>query len=215
LLSNIEAADHSRAIDDRVVTSVTGGTSATSDAPPAIRGFDWLDADADHQLDVVAYGYSVDVHSGMGDPIGTTLLVRLDCDPPRVPGSCIATEQADQSFAGAALPSPLGNALVLALQPRRALYRVTAVGSPIMVTAAAYSFPIEACGTSCAPIVAVVTRDLDGDHALDVIAIDANLQVYVALATDGMTMHAAIKLATSPAAPGFVTVRTSTSGAPR
>ena len=215
LLSNIEAPDHSRGIDDRVVSNVAGGTSVVTDPPPPVRSFDWLDIDADHQLDVVAYGYSVDVHAGKGDAIGTTLLVRLDCDPPAAANSCPATEQADQSFAGAALPMATGGALVLASQPKRALYRVTASGSPVVLKVEPYSFPVEACGADCPPILAVVTRDLDGDHALDVIAIDADLQIYTGLAKDDLTLHAAIKLATSPAMPGFITVRTSISGAVR
>lgn len=214
LASNIEAADHSRAIDDRVVTNVSG-TSVTTDVPPALRSFDWLDIDGDHHLDVVAYGYSVDVHSGQGGAIGTSMLVRLDCDPPRASSGCLSTEQMAQSFAGAALPSSTVPALVLATQPGRALYKVTAVGTPIMVTAAQYSFPVEACGAMCAPIVAVVTRDLDGDHALDVIAIDANLTIYTGLAKDGLALHAAIKVPTTPMLPNFSAVRTSTTGAIR
>ncbi|HEX4416665.1 MAG TPA: hypothetical protein VH165_02145 [Kofleriaceae bacterium] len=214
LLSNIEADDHSRAVDDRVVTSINGGTSTTNGIP-AIRGFDWLDIDGDHALDVVAYGYSVDVHSGKGDAIGTTELIRLDCDPPASSGSCDTATQQAQSFGGAALPAAAGPALVLGSQPNRALYRAVIGGSPVGVTVSPYTFPIEVCGTACAPIVAVVVRDLDGDHALDVVAIDANLQIYTGLAKDNLTLRAATKLATTPAMPDFITVRTSVTGAAR
>lgn len=214
LLSNIQDAEHLRDIDDRVVTNVTGGTSGT---PPPVRSFDWIDFDGDHQLDVVAYGYSVDVHLGKGDAIGTTVLIRIDCDPPvntNAPG-CDATVQADQAFAGAALPSASGPTLVIATHPLRALYRAAIRGTPINTVLTPYSFPTATCGaTPCPPIIAVVVRDLDGDHALDVIAIDADLQVFTGLAKDNMVLRAAFKIPTLPAA-GFVAVRTSVTGAPR
>jgi hypothetical protein len=212
LLSNIEADDHRRTIDDRVMTNVAGGSSGT---PPPLRGFDWVDIDGDHALDVVAYGYTIDVHPGKGDAIGTTVLIRIDCDPPSAASACDATEQADQAFAGAALPAPTGAALVIATHPQRALYRAELRGTPAAAVLSPYTFPLEACGTACAPILAVIVRDLDGDHALDVVAIDADLQVYTGLARDGLVLHAAIKLPTTPAAADFLAVRTSVSGAPR
>lgn len=216
LLSNTEAGDRSRQIDDRVSTTVSGGTSSTvANNPPAIRGFDWLDIDGDHALDVVAYGYSVDVHPGKGDAIGTTVLIRIDCDPPSNASGCDAMVQADQAFAGAALASPSGSALALATHPQRALYRAELRGMPANTQLSAYKFPAEACGASCPPIIAVIVRDLDGDHRLDVVAIDGDLQVYTSLASDNLVLHPAIKLPTTPAAPGFLVVRTSVTGAPR
>jgi hypothetical protein len=216
LLSNSEADDHGRQIDDRVSTNVAGGTSSmTANNPPPVRGFDWIDFDGDHQLDVIAYGYSVDVHPGKGEAIGTTVLVRIDCDPPSASSTCDATVQADQAFAGAALPSASGSALVIATHPRRALYRTQVRGTPASTALMPYTFPVEACGATCPPIIAIVARDLDGDHALDVIAIDGDLQVYTGLAADNLQLHAAIKIPTTPAAPGFLVVRTSVTGAPR
>jgi hypothetical protein len=58
-------------------------------------------------------------------------------------------------------------------------------------------------------------RDLDGDHALDVVAIDSNLQVYTGLARDNLQLRAAFKIPTVPAAPDFFAVRTSVTGAAR
>ncbi|HET7500429.1 MAG TPA: hypothetical protein VFK02_05475 [Kofleriaceae bacterium] len=213
LLSNNEADDHGRAIDDRVVANVTGGSAGTGGNPPPIRSFDWLDLDGDHQLDVVAYGFSVDVHPGKGEAIGTGVLARIDCDPPATSGSCDATTQSEQAFAGAALPGASGSALVVASHPARALYRAQLRGMPAIVTATPYAFPAESCAASCAPILAVVARDLDGDHALDVIAIDADLHVYTALARAGMQLQAAIAIPTATS--GFLAVRTSVTGAPR
>jgi hypothetical protein len=180
-----------------------------------VRGFDWLDIDGDHQLDAVAFGYSVNVHPGKGDAIGTTVLIRIDCDPPIPSAGCDAKVQSDQAFAGAALPSATGGMLVIATHPRRALYRAELRGTPANTQLSQYVFPTEACGANCPPIIAVVVRDLDGDHELDVVAIDGNLQVYTSLASDALMMHPAIKLPTTPAAPGFLVVRTSVTGAPR
>ena len=216
LLSNIEADNRSRQIDDRVSTTVAGGTSSmVANDPPAVRGFDWIDFDGDHQLDVVVYGYTIDIHPGKGEAIGTTFLFRIDCDPPAAANSCDAMIQADHAFAGASLPSATGPALILATHPVRALYRGEVRGTPAAAVLSPYAFPAEACGAGCPPIIAVAVRDLDGDHQLDVIAIDGDLQVYTSLATDHLQLHPAIKLPTAPAAPGFLVVRTSVSGAPR
>ena len=214
LLSNTEADDRSRQIDDRISTTVAGGTSSmVNNNPPAVRGYDWIDVDGDHELDAVAYGYSVNVHVARGEPLGTTLLVRIDCDPPGPASSCDAMVQADHAFAGASVASPAGASLVIASHPTRALYRADLHATP--PTLMPFVFPVEACGATCPPILAVVVRDLDGDHQLDVIAIDADLQVYTSLATDNLRLHPAIKLPTTPATPGFFAVRTSISGAPR
>ena len=222
LLSNVEADDHSRQIDARIMTTVTGGTSSTvTNDPPPVRRFDWIDLDGDHQLEVVAFGYSVNVHLARGDALGTNVLIRIDCDPPgnASAATCDATAQKAQAFAGASLPSPLpsasGGSLILATHPQRALYRATVSGTPASTVLSPYVFPAEACGQACPPIIAVVVRDLDGDHQLDVVAIDGDLQVYTSLATDNLQMHPAIKLATTPAAPGFLLVRTSVTGTPR
>jgi hypothetical protein len=217
LLSNTEAEDRSRQVDDRVMTTVAGGTSSTvTNDPPALRGFDWLDVDGDtgHELDAVAYGYSVNVHVARDGMLGLNLLMRIDCDPPGLASTCDTMAQADQAFAGAAMASAAGASLVIASHPRRALYRVDLRGKPVTAVVSPYSFPVEACGATCPPIVAVVVRDLDGDHRLDVIAIDGDLQVYTALATDPLRLRPAIKLPTTPAAPGFFVVRTSVTGVP-
>jgi hypothetical protein len=214
LLSNIDGADHLRDIDDRVVTNVTGGT-ATPGALPPIRSFDWVDIDRDRQLDVIVYGFSVDVHLGRGDAISTSVLLRIDCDPPSNNNGCTAMVQDDHAFAGAALPGASSAALVIATHPRRALYRAELSGMPANTVLTPYVFPASGCGASCPPIVAVVVRDLDGDHALDVVAIDADLQVFTGLASDGLELRAAIKVPTTPAAAAFPVVRTSVTGAPR
>ena len=217
LISGSELETHLRGIDDRVSSAMTGSTSVTP-APPPVRGFDWIDFDGDHLLDVVAYGFSVDVHLAKGGAIGTSTLIRIDCDPPGSASlaGCNQEAQNAQDFAGAALPGT-PPALIIGVHPTRALYRVQISSSPVAATRFPYRFPIEACGTSCPPILAVVARDLDGDHALDVIAIDSDLHIYTALAKDSvdlgqLALQSALQLPTTSA--GFVAVRTSVTGAP-
>jgi hypothetical protein len=211
LLSNVEATDHARAIDDRVGANVSGGTTGN---PPAVRSFDWIDLDGDGHLDVIVWGYSVDIHLGAGDAIGPAVLFRVDCDPPGNATGCDSAVQADHAFAGASLPGRMGASLVIASHPQRTLFRAQVRGTNLALSP--YTFPTLPCNaTSCPPVIAVVIRDLDGDHALDVIAIDADLQVFTALAKDNLTLRAAIKIPTTPAAPAFNAVRTSVTGVPR
>ncbi len=219
LMSSIEGADHGRDIDDRVSTTMTGGTSAMP-APPPVRSFDWIDFDGDKLLDVVAYGFSVDVHLGKDGAIGTNTLIRIDCDPPdaaNAPG-CNQIAQNERAFAGAALPTTAAPALVIGTHPARTLSRIEARGAPATAVRSRYAFPAAACGEACPPIIAVVIRDLDGDHALDVIAIDADLGVYTALASDNLDaaalqVRAAFQIPTTTT--GFAAVRTSVTGVPR
>jgi hypothetical protein len=219
LLSSIEGADRGREIDDRVSTTMTGGTSVMP-APPPVRSFDWIDFDGDQQLDVVAYGFSVDLHLGKGDAIGTNTLIRIDCDPPDAANvaGCNQMAQNERAFAGAALPTATTPALVIATHPARALFRVEVRGTPATAARSPYTFPVEACDAACPPIIALVLRDLDGDHALDVVAIDADLGVYTALASENLDpaalqIRAAFQIPTSTT--GFAAVRASVTGVPR
>jgi hypothetical protein len=217
LLSNAEAPDRSRQIGAVIETSMAGGATTGS---PAVRGFDWIDANRDHLLDVIAYGSELNIHLGQRAGLTDTPQIRVDCDPPAPSSTCSGTTgtQPAQSFAGAAVPEAAGAALVIATFPANpvmqppSLHRAELAGTPLALTQlSAYTFP--SCGAApCPPILAVVARDLDGDHQLDVIAIDSELQVYTALGGQ-LQLTRAIKLPTA-LAPIFE-VRTSVTGAPR
>jgi hypothetical protein len=222
LLSNAEAADRSRTIGAVVETSM--GSNPTTGSP-AVRGFGWVDVNRDHLLDVVAYGSEVNIHVGQRLGLPDTPQVRIDCDPPAVSSTCnggggSASTQVAQSFAGTAVPEAAGMALVIATFPANpvmeppSLHRAEIAGSPLAVTQlSAYAFPL--CvppPAPCPPILAVVARDLDGDHRLDVIAIDSELQVYTALGGQ-LQLTRAIKLPT--ALPAIFDVHTSVTGVPR
>lgn len=220
LLSNAEAADRSRTIGAVVETSM--GSNATTGSP-AVRGFGWADVNRDHLLDVIAYGSEINLHVGQRVGLPDTPQIRIDCDPPAVSSACNGSggstnTQVAQSFAATAVPQAAGMALVIATFPASpateppSLHRAEIASSPLAVSrVSAYAFP--ACSASpCPPILAVIARDLDGDHQLDVIAIDSELQVYTALGGQ-LQLTRAIKLPT--ALPAIFDVRTSVTGAPR
>jgi hypothetical protein len=221
LLSNAEAADRSRTIGAVVETAMGSGVTTGS---PAVRGFGWVDINRDHLLDVIAYGSEVNLHVGTRVGLPDTPQVRLDCDPPAASTACngsggTANTQTAQSFVGAAVPEAAGTALVLATFPASpmteppSLHRAEIATSPLgLGKLSSYAFP--SCGAApCPPILAVIARDLDGDHQLDVIAIDSELQVYTALGGE-LQLTRAIKLPTALTLP-IAEVHTSVSGAPR
>lgn len=220
LLSNAEATDRSRTIGAVVETSM--GSNPTTGSP-AVRGFGWVDVNRDHLLDVIAYGSEINIHVGQRVGLPDTPQIRIDCDPPALSSTCngsggSASTQTAQSFAGTAVPEAAGVALVIATFPANpvmeppSLHRAEIASSPLAVSQlSAYTFP--SCGAApCPPILAVVARDLDGDHQLDVIAIDSELQVYTALGGQ-LQLTRAIKLPT--ALPEVFDVRTSVTGVPR
>jgi hypothetical protein len=179
LLDNIDGAGaaHVRSLAGLTSSNVNG--MATPTMPP-LRAFDWLDFDGDHQLDLLAAGNSLRLHAG-ATGINDTPLFNLDCDPPVGGAQC--PDQAEFSLTAVAFPSSSGPAIAEAPfrdttkgNQVRAVYRLTP--NPLRPTALMFS---DTCTTNCIPIIALVARDLDGDHEMDLVAIDANLKIYTAL----------------------------------
>jgi hypothetical protein len=218
LLSNVEAMDRARTIGPPVDSAMVGGVTTGS---PAVRGFEWIDANRDHMLDAIAYGSELNVHLGQRLGLSDTPQIRVDCNPPALVTTCNGSggsmnTQTLQSFAGAVVPEAAGTALVIAEFPAGStsptVHRVEVTGSALdLAQAPTYTFPPCVAGT-CPPILAVIARDLDGDHQLDIIAIDSELQVYTALGGQ-LQLTRAIKLPT--ALPTVFDVRTSVTGVPR
>jgi hypothetical protein len=209
--------------------NVTGGN--TPGAPP-LRNIESIDVNGDHLLDVVAFGTSLRIHTA-AQPTNVAQF-DLDCDPPSVDKPCANTQSEPDveraSFGGAALPTGQGPSLVATVYPGRKLYRLSfATGTP---SASPLPFPGDSCActtkcdaqacpgpqctctydcSACTPVLAVAARDLDGNHELDLIAIDARLQLYTALAP-AYAFGAPTPIA-SPTA-NFVSVDLTVSGAP-
>jgi hypothetical protein len=205
--------------------NVTGGN--TPGAPP-LRSVESMDFDGDHLLDVIAFGTSIRIHTAP-EPTNVAQL-DLDCDPPSVDKPCMDPQNEPDfertSFGGTTLPTALAPSLVATVFPGRKLFRIDSAA------ASRLPFPGDNCActarcnmttcpgpdctctydcNACTPILAVVARDLDGDQLLDLVAIDARLQIYNALAPD-FAFSAPTMIA--PATANFTSIDVSVSGAP-
>lgn len=184
LLDNIDGdgAAHVRSLLGKTSANING--MGTPGQPTPLRNFDWLDFDGDHQLDLLVSGNSVRVHPGP-DGITDTQLFNLDCNPPAGGGSCDDTEF---SLFAIALPTSAGPALAEApfrdntKPPQvRAVFKLVPGPQPQQIPQATALAFTDTCTTACVPIIALVARDLDGDHEMDLVAIDADLRIYTAL----------------------------------
>lgn len=184
-----------RTFDDRFTSNMQNGAT---DGAPAIRQIDWLDFDNDGELDLAAYGSELRIHT-TPETLREAPEFRIDCDPPAESTACTNFDSA--AFDGVALPDPVSPAVAISLYPGRKMYLVTlddGVPVPRQIP-----FPEDSCScdkkdcdangnackfncqiTNCPPVLAMVARDLDGDHRTDLIAIDASLRIYHAFAPD-------------------------------
>jgi len=230
-LDDVEDPDTHRQQLLRAAVGVVSGGNTPGGQP--LRSIDWLDFDGDHRLDLVVFGNSVRVHT-TSDGLSDISQRDLDCNPPNSARSCSSDPEPNLegfAFGGAGYPSVTDAGLVISIFPGRKLYRARASGSSVAVDP--LPFPGDTCtctssctqcpGTDCTcnydcsacPMVeAFVARDLDGDRALDLVAIDAKLRVYVALAATGFTWSAPTQLET-PLPTSFLTIDVSVAGAPR
>ncbi|MEO8699927.1 MAG: hypothetical protein ABI867_07775 [Kofleriaceae bacterium] len=209
---------HVRGIE--ISRSSTMGNANTSVASQ-LRELGWLDVvvesdpELDKRLDLVAFGNQVRIHASVDSLPNSPLLV-LDCDPPVLAAMC--TTDAETAFAGAPLPSKTVTepAIILATfanppGPTRHLYKTTL--NPPTLTAgvtASTTQLLDACPT-CPQIIAVITRDLDGDGLLDVIAIDERLGLHTATTTAGFVLQPE---QIPPRPTTFTVISTSVTGAP-
>jgi hypothetical protein len=199
-LHNLENDQLQRRLSNQSAGNVAGG--GTPGAPP-LRSFDWIDLNGDAKLDLIVFGAEVRIHNnalGLGDAAAR----QIDCDPPSAARACSTDVNEPNleaaSFGGAALPTSVQPGLVITQFPGRKLFRVepNAAVTPL-------EFPGDSCSctktctggcpgpdctctyncTACVPVLALVVRDIDHDRMLDLIAIDARLQVYVGKAANG------------------------------
>jgi hypothetical protein len=122
----------------------------------------------------------------------------------------------ETSYAGAVVPGLAGPSLVVAMftDPMLDLDRelssiVIDPGPPAKFTAT----PIADLCPTCPEIIALVARDLDGDHVLDIIGFDASLRLYTTLSATGRALDVD-PFPGSTRGP-FTNVVTSVSGVPR
>jgi hypothetical protein len=205
LLHSIDLPDHTRGVE----VAWSSGVSAPTMGNAPLQAFAWADLDNDGRLDLIELGAEVRIHYGNDNRAPNSPRTRIDCDPLAInpPATCVGT---DVEVIGTPVYTPAGTQLVLSIDNgTRNLYPVTFAGHTATPGAAILS--VNTCGgMPCPPIRAVVARDVDGDHALDLIAIDAALAVHIRFASGGsMTIQAPAGL---PAA-SFKVVRASVTGA--
>jgi hypothetical protein len=129
------------------------------------------------------------------------------------------------AFGGAALPSKTGAQIVISTFPGRKLL-LGALDDKAVLQLRDLPFPGNTCQctflagqmrwdcTGCLQIIAVIVRDLDGDHALDIVAIDARLNLYHAFAKTGFQFVGPTVINTALGNPeGFISINVSVSGA--
>ena len=191
-----------RAIVEGPVTDLYYADGPTAGQTSQVRTYDWNDVTGDGLMDVVISGIVVRVHEG--GPIGVRDVSSVTCDCTPVKATGIDSCTVSTSFASAVVPDPGAATVWMASFPSRGLTTLTM--NPTTLT----PVPLPACA-GCPPFVALVARDLDGDHRIDVVAIDHDLGVWHLLA-DGTPLQGPFAIPTTLA--DFTSVRTSVAGAP-
>jgi hypothetical protein len=231
LLQNLADDTNGRKLSAQSVANTTGGQTLGSQQ---LRAIDWLDIDGDTRLDLVVFGNSVRIHK-TAEGIRDAAELELDCLPPSTARSCQSDPEPNlesASYVGAALPTSAEPGILMAPFPGRKLYRARVQGDAVIVTT--LKFPGDTCSciencnmnlcpgasctcnydcSACVPILAVASRDLDHDRRLDLVAIDAKLQLYTALASGNFAWSAPVVIP-SPFGMNFQNVTLSVTGAP-
>jgi hypothetical protein len=212
-LVNLEDDDHDRILDGSINSSFNG--SARSGFI-SLRGLEWRDIDHDKVLDLAAFGNSIRLHEG-GSLLDDTAYLAIDCEPPT---TMIAAcpDESDANFVGTVVPTATGGLIYAGNTEARTFYRFTPDGTTGNTAITPLTIPsmIGTSGSNTAVAEAVLTRDLDGDHILDVVVVDSSLGLWVSLSTKDPTGTKFVyEHPITPVNPDFSQVHVSVSGAPR
>jgi hypothetical protein len=200
--------DHLRDLDESVQSSFNGSAHS---GITSLRDLVWRDIDGDSQLDLAAFGNSIRLHQGGTNHVSTAYL-SIDCDPPVVLPNTTCDESL-ANFVGTVLPAGSNSIVYAGNTQARELYKIVPDGISGTAQITALAIPT-AVGSAAVP-EAIITRDFDGDHVLDVVVIDSELGVWTSLSTQDptgtvFTFHRVIA---TPALPMTV-VHASVSGMP-
>jgi hypothetical protein len=221
-LDNLEDDTYTRKLSNQTAANVSGGNTPGA---PGVRSFDWLDLNGDTELDLVVFGASLRIHTN-ADGLRDAPERDLDCDPPAPNRPCAGDPEPNlesAAFGGCALPTPGAPTLVASVFPGRKLFRIQPNGD-----ASRLPFPGDGCNCtsncnmgsctyncqSCVPVIGLVARDLDHDHVLDLIAIDARLNLFIALGADDYQFTGPTQIPTTFTSNTFFSVDVSVTGAP-
>lgn len=176
VLTSIADDGAPRELASTSTSSLPSGAANTTNGTSAVHGLELADVDRDHRLDLVAIGTTVRIH--LAEPrIRDQPNLSIDCSPPVVGGSCDPTIAA---FTSTVVPAAEGPATIyVGLYPQRTIYRSVVTGSPPVLSF--QPIPVPCPGQTCPGFIGMFTRDIDGDHRLDVVAIDSDLAVVTLL----------------------------------
>ena len=207
-LVNIDDGTHVRSLDASITSSFNGSAHA---GVVSLRGLEWRDIDGDSLLDLAAYGNSIRLHEG-GSLLDDTPYLSIDCDPPVVlPDS--TCDESLANFVGTLVPTPSGPVMYAGNTQAHTFWQI--IPDVRSATATITPLAIPSGAGSGAVAQAVITRDLDGDHVLDIVVIDSDLGVWVSLSSvdktgTKFTYHKPIATGSG----GFGQVHASVSGMP-
>jgi hypothetical protein len=159
-----------------IPSTVTNNTPGTA----GVHGLELADVDRDHQLDLIATGNTVRIHLAV-PRIRDQPNLSIDCTPPVAPGG--ACDPTLAAFASAVVPQESSTALYVGLFPQRTLYRGEVTGTPPAISFAPILVPCQGGPGTCPGFIGMFARDLDGDHRLDIVAIDADLALVTLLSS--------------------------------
>ena len=196
-----------RELAPTTANSIPNGAANNTMGTSGVHGLEIADLDRDHQLDLIATGNTVRVH--LAQPrIRDQPSLSIDCTPPVAPGS--ACDPTVAAFASAVVPTLTGAALYVGLFPQRTLYRGDVMGTPAAITFTPIEMPCPDLFGLCPGFIGMFARDLDGDHQIDLVAIDANLALVTLLSTVQYAPAYAKVIPTTTT--GFTAVKTSVTG---
>ena len=210
--------------EDFRTLGVSAGDTINGQATPLMniesRSIEFSDVDGNGALDMVVAGRQIRVHMPPSDAESlnaSSQFVSIDCDPPQSPVSgCSGAEGAVVSWVATARPGIDRTTLIAAPWatimngPERRIYELQVDPSGIVGMDTVDMGP---CGAACDKRwVAVATRDLDGDHIMDIIAVDENINIYTSRSTLGGALD--LTLMIDQPRESITNVRITVTGAP-
>lgn len=211
--------------DYRRIGPTTGdafNTGATMTMNIEHRSVEFSDVDDNRALDLLVAGRQVRAHMPMteADSLNASRdSIPIDCMPPRLVGAtCGGVDAAFVSWVATARPGLDRTTVVMAPWVERATPRpedriiyeleVSQAGIDNMTFV-----PMAGCGPVCdKKWVAIASRDLDGDHVMDLIAVDENINIYTSRSSMGGALELTLMI-TQPRE-SITNVRLTVTGAP-
>ncbi len=185
------------------------------------RSIEFADLDGNGALDMIVAGKHIRAHmpATAEEPLNASVhTINIDCIPPVSPvGTCTGADQALVSWVATARPGVAGTTLIAVpwanLANGTADRRIYELGIDRTGITSQTFVQMGPCGATCNKRwVAVATRDLDGDHILDIIAVDENINIYTSSSRSGGTLELTLQI--DQPRESITNVRMTVTGAP-